>query len=102
MAVIALNHNASRAWLSQYADYIGPLPGGQVKQDTITYSMIYDSLGTAFDAYQTETALLPSIFLIDQGGKIRLRYDVANEPAAFEEHLAEIIATINDLLANSP
>jgi len=99
--VVALNHNASRAWLANYATYIGPI-AGYSKQDTITYPMLFDSTGATFDAYQTETALLPSIFLVDQEGKIRLRYDVANEPTAFEEHLAEIIATINELLANPP
>ncbi len=100
--MLALNEDASVSWLSQYAPYVGPLPGGQNKQVAITYPMLFDSTGLTFAAYQTGGNLLPSIFLIDQTGKIQLRFDVANEPSAFEEHLDTIIAKIDELLANPP
>jgi peroxiredoxin len=65
--------------------------------------MVWDSAGVeAFNPYQTNTLLLPSIFLVDQTGKIQLRYDIANDPESFDEHVAEIIATIDELLGNPP
>ena len=99
-----MNENAGRAWLAAYAPYVGPIPGTiYTKSVAITYPMVWDSAGVAaFEPYQTNTALLPSIFLVDQSGKIRLRYDIANDPATFNEHLNEIIATIDELLGSSP
>lgn len=97
--MVALNHNANRTWLSSYAPYIGPIPGTiYTKEVAITYPMIFDSLATAFDAYQVDAGLLPYIFLVDQEGKIQLRYNMANDPAQFEEHLDEIITKIRLLL----
>jgi peroxiredoxin len=91
--VLALNQNADRTWLTAYAaDTI------YIKDTVITYPLLFDSLGTAFESYQTSTSLLPSIFLVDQAGKIRLRYDIANDPETFDDHLNEIIATIDELL----
>ena len=92
---MALNHDANPAWLAGYA-----ADTTFIKAVVITYPMLYDQAGTVFDAYQTNAGLLPSIFLVDQEGKIQLRYDIANEPAEFEAHLGEIIEKIDELLEN--
>lgn len=99
--MLALNRNANRTWLSNYA-----ADTTYIKDVAIIYPMLYDEnegvVGATFDAYNAITSLLPCIFLVDQSGVIRLRYDVANDPPEFWEHLEEITTTIDSLLANPP
>ena len=90
---MALNHDANPAWLTGYA-----ADTTYIKDVIIIYPMLYDQAGSVFEAYQTNAGLLPSIFLVDQEGKIQLRYDIANDPEEFEDHLGDIIEKIDELL----
>jgi len=76
------------------------------KDVAITFPMLYDEMGAdhglTFEAYEASDDFLPSIFLVDQTGIIQLRYDGADEPSEFDPELEEIIATIDELLANPP
>lgn len=69
---------------------------------TLTYPIVYDSVGTAFASYDAEDDILPSIFLIDQTGIIQLRFDGADEPDEFLPELDEITSKIDELLGNPP
>ncbi|MFH1862122.1 MAG: redoxin domain-containing protein [bacterium] len=97
--VVAVNQNASRAWLEWYAPLTGfpkniPVP--------ITFPLLYDqvddSVGLTFQEYEAEVNLLPSTFVIDQNGIIRLRSDGVTEAAEFELLLEEIKALVDSLL----
>lgn len=107
--VIAFNKDAGWSWISQYAPYIGPMPGNEYKDVAITYPMLYDSImvedtvkvGLTFEAYEAG-GHLPSIFLVDQIGLIHIRSDGIEEPSAFDSLLVEIKSEIDDLLDNPP
>jgi hypothetical protein len=64
----------------------------------IQYPMCFEPGGESFTTYEAGDELLPSIFLIDQDGRIHLRFDGADEPSEFLPELEEIIAKIDDLL----
>lgn len=98
--VIALNEDRDTAFLSQYAQYVGPWPGGGNKDVIITFPILFDSGGASFDEY--DAVNLPSILLVDQTRKIVLRYDGAASADPFWEHFAQIIAEIHELLENPP
>lgn len=97
MEVIALNANANVGWLQWYA----PLTGF-IKDVPITYPMLFDSTGATFENYGAAEELLPSVFVIDQAGIIRIRADGINEAEPFEEEMASITAMIDELIANPP
>ncbi len=63
---------------------------------TIAYHLASDQSGNIFDDY--DAVFLPSIFLIDQTGLIRLRYDGASDAETFFPELDEIISMIDELL----
>jgi alkyl hydroperoxide reductase subunit AhpC len=95
--VIALNMNASMAWLQFYApDTI------YIKDAPVTLPMLFDSTGATFENYGAAELLLPSVFVIDQAGIIRLRADGIKEPEPFEEEMTSILAMIDELIANPP
>lgn len=100
--VLALNENANRTLLELYAADTTAFD----KNVVITFPMLFDEmegeLGLTFEKYEASDAILPSIFLVDQTGILQLRYDGADEPDEFNPELEEIIATIDELLANPP
>lgn len=103
--VIALNHDAPLnpspvQRLRNYVNYIGNLSGYQ-KTDTLDYPMVYDASGTIFNSYNAGSNL-PGIFLIDQTGKIRLRYDGASTAPAFWPEFNAIMDTTRWLLDHPP
>ena len=83
--------SASTAW-----KYSGLLAGAR------KYADPSDSTGTVFEEYEAPFELLPSVFLIDQAGIIQIRADGVNEPEPFEEEMTEILAMIDELIANPP
>jgi hypothetical protein len=107
--VIGFNGNApSLYWLNWYINYASettPLPGTPYyKRDTLSYPMVYDTLGIVFTAYEANTLEnpLPCIFLIDQAGKIRIRSNAAAEEPTFVPEFAAIMDSIRWLLDNPP
>lgn len=98
--VIALNEDRDPAFLSQYAQYIGPWPGGGNKDVIITFPILFDEGGASFEEY--DAINLPTILLVDQTRKIALRFDGAASADPFWDHFAQIIAGIDALLKNPP
>ena len=95
--IVALNHDANAAALEWY---IGNILSTQDIE--LLYPFVYDETGEAFQAYEAENLILPSIFLIDQTGLIRLRFDGATDAETFFPELDEIILTIEELLDDPP
>lgn len=93
-----INENAGWDFLNFYA------PNTVIKPIPITFPLCYDEMGgevgQMFVAYAV--GLRPSMFLIDQVGQIRLRYDGASSAEQFLPHLEEIKSMIAELLANPP
>lgn len=97
MEVIALNANALMGWLQVYA------PDTTVIKDIpITFPMLSDSTGATFENYGAAEDLLPSVFVIDQAGIIRIRADGIKTAEPFEEEMAQIEAMIDELITNPP
>jgi alkyl hydroperoxide reductase subunit AhpC len=91
--VISLNHDSFNGlgYLSTIA-----------QSKNVTYPIVWDSTGSTFSDYGTEAAMLPSMFVVDQSGVIRLRFDGGANPEIFPEELDSIKVTIDSLLANPP
>ncbi len=97
MTVIVLNRDASVPALEWLIDNTFETQGIQ-----LTYPICLDQSGETFSAYEALDELLPSVFLVDQTGLIRLRYDGSDEPDEFLPELEEIKNTIEELLDNPP
>jgi alkyl hydroperoxide reductase subunit AhpC len=95
--VVVINQDASVPALEWLIDNTFETQGVQ-----ITYPMCLDESGEAFTAYDAFEELLPSIFLVDQTGIIRLRFDGADSPDTFLPKLEEIKSAIEELLEDPP
>jgi hypothetical protein len=77
------------------------MPGGYIKVP-ITFPMLFDesngTIGSTFEAYEASEVVLPSIFLVDQTGIIRIRSDGIAEEEPFLEEMELILNTIDELL----
>ncbi len=91
VAVIAINQDGSLPALLWYVDDL------TTKSVQLTYPFAYDNTDLSFQDYDAD--ILPSIFLIDQNGLIRLRFDGATDSEHFLPELEEILETIEELLA---
>jgi hypothetical protein len=107
--VIALNKDAPPIppgpvhWLQNYINFVGNI-SVYWKADTLTYPMVYDSTHAIFTDYEAGTLEnpLPSLFLVDQAGKIRLRSNGASEEGPFVIEFNAVMDSIRGLLDNPP
>jgi hypothetical protein len=98
--VIAINKDSPFLWLLQ--DYVNVYaPNGYLgytyPKDILTYPMVWNQDGSLFTAYEASlpSSPPPNIFLIDQSGRIRLRYDGAANATDFWPEFDAIMDSIH-------